>query len=291
MIPSPRPLSASLVVAGLVAISPAWCVAAEADLEDDKHGYHLFHPTPSSLLRDLSTDRPDLTESPYSVDAGHLQVELEAASYARDESNAGRSTDVGILGVNAKLGLLPSMDLQVGVGIVRHEVTGDSLEFDEKASGPTDMAVRLKWNLWGNDGGATAMALMPFLKLPTGSPEITDHAVEGGLIVPFAVSLSGETGLGVMVEADLFRDQDGSSLHGEWLTTATLGRGLNGPLRGFVEIAAGFRPRWEGTWIGTLDAGLTYGPTPNVQLDAGVLLGVSEAADGATFFMGLSFRR
>ncbi len=51
------------------------------------------------------------------------------------------------------------------------------------------------------------------------------------------------------------------------------------------------RRRLDGILVGTLDAGLTYGPTANLQLDAGVLLGVSEDADGATFFTGLTFRR
>jgi hypothetical protein len=41
----------------------------------DKSGYHLFRPTPRELMRELSTDRPDQTESAYTVDAGHVQLE------------------------------------------------------------------------------------------------------------------------------------------------------------------------------------------------------------------------
>jgi hypothetical protein len=36
----------------------------------NKNRYHLLAPTPRSELRDLSTDRPDKTESAYTVDAG-----------------------------------------------------------------------------------------------------------------------------------------------------------------------------------------------------------------------------
>ena len=39
--------------------------------------HHLFNPKPKDALRDLSTDRPDLTESPYTVDAGHVQWEID----------------------------------------------------------------------------------------------------------------------------------------------------------------------------------------------------------------------
>ena len=37
----------------------------------DKRHYHLFNPTPRELLREMSTDRPDVTESAFTVDAGH----------------------------------------------------------------------------------------------------------------------------------------------------------------------------------------------------------------------------
>lgn len=264
--------------------------AGEAGESESKSGYHLFRPTPSSLMRDLSTDRPDLTESPYTVDAGHFQLELEVASYSRDENSARRLEGMGLLGFNAKMGLSPSLDVQL-VGGARHERVGGPSNPDETVSGVTDLGLRLKWNLWGNDSGQTALALMPFVELPTGSRELTNGAVEGGLIVPLALSLPSEIGMGLMVEADWLEDADGSDYHPEWLTTATLGRDLAGPLGGFVEFASGFRPRSEGDWVGTVNAGLTYGPNPNLQLDAGVLLGVSEEADGVTFFTGLSFRR
>ncbi|MEE9212565.1 MAG: hypothetical protein V3U29_07920, partial [Phycisphaeraceae bacterium] len=43
---------------------------AEQQGAADKNGYHLFNPTPRHLMRDLSADRPDVTESPITVDAG-----------------------------------------------------------------------------------------------------------------------------------------------------------------------------------------------------------------------------
>jgi hypothetical protein len=132
---------------------------------------------------------------------------------------------------------------------------------------------------------------MPFLTVPTGSGGLSSDAVEGGLILPLAVALPGETGLGLMAEADWSLDADGSGRHVEWLTTATLGHDLFGPVAGFVEFAARHRPRGEGDWIGTVDVGAIYGLTQNLQLDGGVLVGVSEDAEGAAFFLGVTFRR
>jgi len=238
----------------------------------------------------MSTDRPDVTESPYTVDAGHLQLELEVLSYTQDRNDERRLESVGLVGFNVKMGLLPSLDLQAGTAGARIESAAEAVGADETSSGLTDLEIRLKWNLWGNDAGGTAMALMPFVRLPTGSLEVTGGATEGGLIVPFAVALPAEVGLGLMLEADRLQDADASGHHTEWLMTATLGREVTGPLGAFVEFTSGLRPRGVGDWVGTIDAGLTYGLT-NVQLDAGVLLGVSEEADGATFFTGISFRR
>ncbi len=60
---------------------------AEADAVDesvsalqDKSRYHLFNPTPVGRMREMSTDRPDKTESPYTVDAGHFQWEMDLAN-------------------------------------------------------------------------------------------------------------------------------------------------------------------------------------------------------------------
>ena len=41
-------------------------------------------PPAVAQLRPLSTDRPDTTESPRTVDAGHFQFELELAAWERD---------------------------------------------------------------------------------------------------------------------------------------------------------------------------------------------------------------
>ena len=51
----------------------------------EKSNYNLFNPTPNSLLRELSPDRPDATESPLTVDAGRFAVEMSLFDFRRDE--------------------------------------------------------------------------------------------------------------------------------------------------------------------------------------------------------------
>src|SRR5436190_24189323 len=56
----------------------------------DKSVFNLFNPTPTEHLRAMDRDGPGSTESPYTVDAGHFQVEMTLLAYTRDrESFAG----------------------------------------------------------------------------------------------------------------------------------------------------------------------------------------------------------
>jgi hypothetical protein len=55
----------------------------------DKGGYTLWNPTPRDKMRDMDTDRPNKTNTPHTIDAGHLQLETGLADYLyfRDQSN------------------------------------------------------------------------------------------------------------------------------------------------------------------------------------------------------------
>jgi len=72
-----KPFSTALVslLTGLLASGSQ--VVCASDPAPDKSSFHFFNPTPRSLMRELSTDRPDKTESAYTVDAGHFQIESD----------------------------------------------------------------------------------------------------------------------------------------------------------------------------------------------------------------------
>lgn len=264
----------------LTALSVA-CVAGEP--ARDKSQYHLFNPTPRELMRELSTDRPDATESPFSVDAGHVQIEMDIVSFTRDRHTPERDGGFeawSFANTNFKLGLTNRSDLQVLIPM--HErVRGGPRGFG-------DLTIRLKTNLWGNDGGNTALALMPFVKLPTADDDLGNGEVEGGLIIPFAASLPNEWNFGAMLEIDLVADDDGSGYKPEFLTSVTVSRSIVGDLGGFLELVSVAGP--ESDWVASFNAGLTYGLTDDVQLDAGVNLGLTRAAEDVTTFVGISYR-
>ena len=53
----------------------------------DKSGYNLFNPVPENMMRELSPDRPDQTESAYTVDAGHYQLEMDFVNFTYDKTD------------------------------------------------------------------------------------------------------------------------------------------------------------------------------------------------------------
>ncbi|PYJ74944.1 MAG: hypothetical protein DME72_01320 [Verrucomicrobia bacterium] len=58
-----------------------------ADDRGNKSRYNLFDPRPEKLLREVTSDRPDQTEGPTKVDAGHCGRNI-GITHAADEINA-----------------------------------------------------------------------------------------------------------------------------------------------------------------------------------------------------------
>jgi hypothetical protein len=82
------PLRALLTLLLLATIAPSGGEAQQDSL-GPKSRYNLFHRTPVELRRPMTTDRPDRTESPYTVDAGLFQAEIDLFTYGSDASADG----------------------------------------------------------------------------------------------------------------------------------------------------------------------------------------------------------
>ena len=261
----------------------------------DKSQYHLFKPTLTELMRPMSTDRPDTTESPYTVDAGHFQIEADFINYSLDrETRSGtdtRTRGYTAPGLNLKAGLLNNVDLQIVIDSYVYERVEDRVAgTSTRNSGFGDLQTRLKINLFGNDEGPFAIAVMPFAKWPTASTGVSNGAVEGGIIVPVAFELPGGWGLGAQTEFDFLEDGTGSGYHTEFLNTIAIGHDIVGPLAGYTEFISLHSNETGAEWKAALGMGFTYGINDNVQLDCGVNVGLNAAADDFNPFCGISWR-
>lgn len=265
--------------------------ASTGSATKDKNGYHLFHPTPPDLMRELSTDRPDKTESPYTVDAGHLQWEMDFAVFTFEREDGTRSRTWNIAPVNFKVGLANNADLQlIFDSYIQERVEDHRARVAETTDGVGNLTTRLKINLWGNDGGTTAFGVMPFVKAPTNSPGLGNDAVEGGVIFPLAVALPRGWDMGLQTAADFRRNEANRGYHTEFINSVTFSHDIAGKLGGYVEFFSNVSTERGSRWVGTADLGLTYALAKNIQLDAGCNIGITRSADDLQPFTGISFR-
>jgi hypothetical protein len=255
----------------------------------EKEGYTLFNPTPESLLRGLNTDRPDVTESPFTVNAGHFQTELSFVEYTYDYDHGSRTDGYSVAPFNVRIGLLNDLELDVMLNPYLNIYTRSATVSAHRA-GIGDTQIRVKLNFWGNDGGTTAFGLLPYVNFPTGYDGLSKHNIEGGLIVPFAVQLPAKFDLGMMAEFDIHRNAANDGYGLDFLHSITLGREMTEQLNIYIEYV-GIAPVQTGrTYLAYFDTGITYALTENVQLDLGINIGLSQRANDFTVFSGLSFR-
>ncbi len=267
----------------LIGFTPAIFAA-----QGERAAYSLWNPTPRDQLRELSTDRPDTTESPYTVDAGHVQIEAEPISWSRDREE-GVTVTAFEPSVNLKVGLCPSADLQLVLGYRSVRTRDDTM--DDRARGIDDTTVRLKVNLWGNNVGDTAGALMPFVTFPTHGRALgSQREVTGGIIAPLAFTLPLNWSAALMVEIDIERNTSDDGYTAVVLQSVTCSHAIADALGGFAELVS-VSPREGGREAEAYgNAGVTWGVTPDLQLDAGLNAGLTRASTDLRLFTGVSYR-
>jgi len=252
-----------------------------------KTAYHLFRPVPRDSLREMETDRPDVTESPKTVDAGHFQFETDLARFQRENGVEGRSDEYLFNQANVKLGLTNSTAIQISFEsyVVEKDYSSDGSA--NRSSGFGDVTLRLKQNLSGNDHGKFAIALLPYLKFPTSRAD-QESQYEGGILIPMSIEFGNEWKLGFQIEADRLQNQEGSAHHNRILQTLTVSHPLTTKLDGIVETYYTYEFK-DAHLKNFLNAALQYELSNDFLIDGGVNYGLQHDAM-KSYFVGLSFR-
>lgn len=259
----------------------------------DKSVFNLLNPTPTEYLRAMDRDGPGTTESPYTVDAGHFQVEMTMVDYTYDRESFDTTTKRfqawEIASMNLKLGLLNQLDAQLVLetyNLVFEREDGSRVT----RRGFGDTRFRLKYNFWGNDGGRTAFAATPYVKFPTSQEGIGNRGVEGGLVLPLEVELPSDFYLAWTTRFDAVRNEGESGYHAEFVNSVEFGRDLFGNLSGYLEFFSAVSTKRGADWEGTFDPGLIYKVTENLQFIIGLNIGVTRPADDWDAFAGMTWR-
>jgi hypothetical protein len=270
----------------------------EADLAlekplPDKSSYTLFNSTPDQCLREMSADRPDKTDCPFTVDAGHVQVEMDYANYTCDSLNGQPAVKVEgyeVAPMNLKVGLLNNMDFQLVLAPYRRVRTkNESTGAVEYQSGFGDITPRVKVNLVGNDGGFLALALIPFVKFPTAQEHLGNGAYEGGVGIPCGFDVSNWD-VGFQTTFSAKHDDSGNRYHAEFANSVSIGHAIVGKLSYSAEFFSSVSTERGAGWVGTVDTWLTYQLNKDLRLDGGVYIGVTEAAEDLHVWIGMTWR-
>ncbi|MEJ7558164.1 MAG: transporter [Pedobacter sp.] len=249
---------------------------------------NLFNPVPKDMLRDMETDRPDITESPFTVDAGHIQYEADLLKFKREKDELSNQQTLLINQANLKLGITNSADLQIIIQAFGTQrdldlVTGNKTN----THGLGNLILRLKQNISGNGGGNFSIAILPYIKFPTSQLE-PDQRYEGGIILPMQLKLPNDWKLGFQIEGDRLQDKYDHSLHTELLQSLTLSHEIIKGLEGIGETFYTYDFK-QHHWSSYLNGSLQLSLANNLLLDAGLNYGIQADAE-KTYFIGTSFR-
>ncbi len=271
--------------------APQVNLATPAAAPPDKDDYTLFDPTPDSQLRAFSTDRPTKSNVPVTVDAGQIQYETDLVNYTHATSGGAASRLTTAFDPVVKLGVTNSIDLEVEFGgynwlDVSHSAPGGAVQ---PARGVGDLTLRAKVNLFGNEAGV-AMALIPYVKIPTAAQGIGDGHTDGGLIVPVSFPLPLDFTLLVVPEVDVLTNAADSGHHFNFVQLVNVSRpvGKAFTLLGELYSALGTDARRPAVY--TFDIAVVYALTPDLELDLGGNFGLNRNAPNLQAYSGISQR-
>jgi hypothetical protein len=264
--------------------------AAAQDSGPDKSGYTLFNPTPLDLLRSFSTDRPNKSSSPYTVDAGHWQVESDLFNVARDSANGSATRQITTIAPTVKLGLANDADLEVVVPTyawVRNKANGVSTT----VHGWTDIQLRTKINLLGNDDGDYALAIVPYVKFPSGDTGISNKKYEYGAYAPFGIKFDDQWSAVLMVQADsLVSGSDPNKRRFNAQTFANFSYAASDTVTLSLEYYTQHKFEDHAPTVQTADFAVAWNLGDDLQLDVAWYAPLNKAAPNFNAYTGISKR-
>jgi hypothetical protein len=280
---------------GLVAL-PCSARADDAAPADpnapDKSGYTLLNPTPDDEMRKFAPDRPTKGFSVRTIDAGHVEVEMDTfnETYSRYLGVITRS--IQTLDPNVRIGVTNSTEFEIqfnGLQLSHSEAESGALV--AQGAGFGDVVLRTKMNLFGNDDGPVGLAIIPYIKVPSSAPVISNGAVEGGLIVPVALRLPQDYLVTLMTEVDALKD-DLNHREANFVNLV----GVSHPIPGIeganamVELFSSVGADRATSPIYTFDLGMNFRLDKHTIVDVGLNLGLNNAAPKVQIYTGISTR-
>jgi hypothetical protein len=223
----------------------------------------------------ICADRPGKATPTCTAPVRMVQVETSLPDWSHDEADFG--------GAAVKVGLTDRLHLELDLPAY--------VDIRNGPSGFGDSAVALKYRVTGDDA-PVQVALYPFVKIPTARHSLGNGKVEGGFALLADSSFAGSSiSWNVAPELDLVADGDRSGYHLAIANAASVGVPLSSRLTISGELWGG----WDFDPAGTvrqysIDGAAAFLISRDVQLDAGVNLGLNRNTPDVELYSGIAFR-
>jgi hypothetical protein len=239
-------------------------------------------------LREMCTAYTQVTESPFTTEAGKGESSIDAASGSWAQLDTLRSQGLEAGGIGYTRGLRGRWEVGVslatwsGLGLTTGPVSGKT-----SPAGFGGGSLSARHTFFGVDSAGVAMGLAASLHVPgsASAPGTTDY--EGTLSLPLSASLPLDFTLGAMAQVGSIADAQTTGRHLRSIVSLQLERELEPHLSGWVE-GVGIRNREPGhPSMATVNGGLTADLWGHVSLSAGAAIGRSRANTDHGFFGGV----
>jgi hypothetical protein len=217
-----------------------------------------------------------VTEFTTTVAPGRFLLEVDALSLTVDREPGLRYTAFGAATAFLTTGVTARLDVQVGAQFYISQKF-DAAGLTRRQSGVGDVFIRSKYRFYESDDTYTAVAVMPYVKLPTNSDGVGNDSVEGGLIVPMQTQLLGGFNFAAMGRLDFRRNDADDGYDSYWFASASLTRKL-GRVIGLYGEAVAAKSSGGAPWEGLLGVGATLAVSEHFWWDFALYRGLSRGA-------------
>lgn len=235
---------------------------------------------PPPTIEPLEPDRPDVTNGTHIIDIGLLQVEI-GGLYTR---NGPSQTAFGSP-FTARVGLTEWLEARFGTdGLV------SETDIDGRATGIGNLQLGAKLRLWADPGGVPVLSILPTVNIPTASAEkgLGSGEADYAIVLLTGTDIGGRGHVDVNYGIGAIGAGGGRPHFTQHLASVSAS----------VSASSHWNPYAEGFWfskqdadggaMAALDAGAVYVVSPQLAIDGGVQVGISQAAPDVAFFAGLS---
>lgn len=236
----------------------------------------------------ISTDRPDFVESSLVVGPGRMQIETSVA-YQRD-TQGGEVARVLAVPTLLRIGLGESWEARAETDGWLSQRVEDGSGQQTDTTGFSDVALGVKYHLPGTGPFDASSALLLHVDLATGAKPFRGDGARPSLRYVAEWEIADQCSLGVMPGLAYQTDGAGQRyLSG--IAGITVAYAWTERFRSFVELAA---EEWAaGDHADTqlsLDTGVAYLVSNDLQLDAALYSGLNRHTPDTTGTLGVSFR-